>query len=103
MMALGSENGSIKADADSAEAKLTIGDETFTRHLRRRSGTVVTDGEPYLNDTTLPDLFAFLLKSNEARRAVANGDDLRDLIMRPVDTDAIETKVDCLVAEWKAN
>ena len=44
-------------------------------------------------------MFAFLLESNEARRAVATGQDLRDLIMRPVDTAAIETEIDELQTE----
>ena len=40
MVALGSDNGSVKADADNAEAELTIGDESYKRHLMRRSGAV---------------------------------------------------------------
>ena len=97
MAALGSENVSIKGDADEASVELTLDDETYTRTLSRRSGTIVSDGEPYLDDPTLADLFAFLLESNEARRAVAASDDLRELIMRPVDTDAIRTEIDRLV------
>ncbi|MFD1562647.1 archaea-specific SMC-related protein [Haloarchaeobius amylolyticus] len=97
MAALGSENVSIKGDADEASVELTLGDETYTRTLSRRSGTIVSDGEPYLEDPTLADLFAFLLESNEARRAVAASDDLRELIMRPVDTDAIHSEIDRLV------
>ncbi len=99
MAALGSENVSIKGDADEATVELTLGDETYTRRLSRRAGGVVTDGEPYLEDPTLADLFAFLLESNEARRAVAANDDLRELIMRPVDTEAIQNEIDQLVQE----
>ncbi|SET94458.1 archaea-specific SMC-related protein [Natrinema hispanicum] len=97
MAALGSENVSIKGDADEASVELTLGDETYTRTLSRRSGTIVSDGKPYLDDPMLADLFAFLLESNEARRAVAASDDLRELIMRPVDTDAIHSEIDRLV------
>ncbi len=93
MAAFGSDDVSIKADADEARVELEFGGETYTRRLVRRSGVVVTEGTPYLDDPELADLFAFLLESNEARRAVARGDDLRDLIMRPVDTDAIETEI----------
>jgi DNA repair exonuclease SbcCD ATPase subunit len=99
MAGLGSDRASVKADADRAEVELTLDGERYTRRLERRSGTVVADGEPYLEDPTLADLFAFLLESNEARRAVARGDDLRDLIMRPVDVDAIEAEIDRLLAE----
>ena len=96
MAALGSEQASLKADADEGEAVLEFGDETYRRTLERRGGTVVTDGDPYLDDPELADLFAFLLESNEARRAVTRGDDLRELIMRPVDTDAIRSEIERL-------
>ena len=96
MAALGSENVAIKGDADEATVELTLGGEKYTRHLSRRSGGVVIDGEPYLDDPELADLFAFLLESNDARRAVATSADLRELIMRPVDTEAIEAEVERL-------
>ncbi len=56
-------------------------------------------GEPYLEDSTLADLFAFLLESNGARRAVVTEADLRDIIMRPVDTDEIQADIDRLLDE----
>jgi len=99
MGALGSENVAIKGDADEASVELTLGDRTYTRELSQRAGGVVTNGEPYLDDPTLADLFAFLLESNEARRAVAASDDLRELIMRPIDTEAIQAEIDHLVEE----
>ena len=94
MAALGSEQASLKADADEGHAVLEFGDETYRRTLERRGGTIVTDGDPYLDDPELADLFAFLLETNEARQAVARGDDLRELIMRPVDTDAIQAEIE---------
>ncbi|ELZ98089.1 hypothetical protein C440_02538 [Haloferax mucosum ATCC BAA-1512] len=99
MAALGSDTASLKADADEGEVSLTLGDETYTRVLKRQGSNVVTSGSPYLSDPELADLFAFLLESNEARRAVERGDDLRELIMRPVDTTAIEAKITQLEAE----
>ncbi len=93
MAALGSDRASLKADAKEGEAVLEFGDEQYRQTLHRRNGTVVTDGDPYLEDPEIADLFAFLLESNEARRAVARGDELRDLIMRPVDTDAIKAEI----------
>jgi DNA repair exonuclease SbcCD ATPase subunit len=101
MAGLGSDDVSMKADADEGGVEFTVGDETYTRELYRRSQSVVTDGEPYLEDPTLADLFAFLLESNEARRTVARGDDLRELIMRPVDTESIEAEISRLVDERK--
>ncbi|WP_411966250.1 archaea-specific SMC-related protein [Haloferax sp. YSMS24] len=99
MTALGSNRASLKADADEGEVSLTMGDETFTRVLRRKGSNTVADGDPYLSDPELADLFAFLLESNEARRAVERGDDLREIIMRPVDTTAIEAQITQLEAE----
>ncbi len=96
MAALGSDQISLKADADEGSATLELGDERYRQMLSRRNGTIVSDGNPYLDDPELADLFAFLLESNEARQAVARGDELRELIMRPVDTDAITTEIEQL-------
>ncbi|SFS90333.1 archaea-specific SMC-related protein [Halostagnicola kamekurae] len=94
MAALGSDQVSLKADAEEGHAELEFGDERYRRKLTRQNGTIITDGDPYLEDPDIADLFAFLLESNEARRAVARGDDLRELIMRPVDTAAIQAEIE---------
>jgi DNA repair exonuclease SbcCD ATPase subunit len=94
---LGSDEASIKADAESAVVELSVGDETYTRTLDRGTRGTVASGTPYLEDATVAELFAFLLESNEARRAVVTGSDLRELIMRPVDTAEIEAEIDRLV------
>jgi DNA repair exonuclease SbcCD ATPase subunit len=106
MAALGSEHVSLKGDAEDGRVELTIGDDTYTRTLDRTADTasgspasISTGGEPYAEDAELADLFAFLLETNEARRAVARGEDLRELIMRPVDTDALQAEIDRLEAE----
>jgi DNA repair exonuclease SbcCD ATPase subunit len=97
MAALGSDDVSVKADADEAHVELEIAGETYTRTLEGQNGRILADGEPYLEDPTLGDLFAFLLESNEARRAVVTDADLRDIIMRPVDTEEIQAEIDRLV------
>ncbi len=94
MTSLGSKQSSLKGDADEGSVTLEFGGETYTRTLARENGTVVFGGDPYLDDPELADLFAFLLESNEARRAVARGDDLREMIMRPIDTDSIEAEIE---------
>jgi len=94
MTGLGSKRCSLKGDADEGHVILEFGSETYTRTLTRENGTVVFGGDPYLDDPELADLFAFLLESNEARRAVTRGDDLRDIIMRPIDTDGIEAEIE---------
>jgi DNA repair exonuclease SbcCD ATPase subunit len=96
MAALGSENVTMKGDAEEAEVTLEIGDETYTRTFTRQADGIARGGDPYLDDPEIADLFAFLLESNEARRAVATNADLRELIMRPVDTDEIQSEIDRL-------
>jgi septal ring factor EnvC (AmiA/AmiB activator) len=97
MAGLGSDDVSIKGDADEGHVELTVDGETYTRELYRNGTTVHTDGDPYLEDPTEADLFAFLLGSNEARRAVTNTEDLRDVIMRPVDTDQLQRDIESLL------
>jgi DNA repair exonuclease SbcCD ATPase subunit len=99
MAGLGSERVSLKADADEGRVALRLGDQEYTRTLERQGETVVFGGDPYLDDPVVADLFAFLLGSNETRRTVALGGDLRDIIMEPVDADAIQAEIAQLQAE----
>ncbi|MGB9956371.1 archaea-specific SMC-related protein [Haloferax prahovense] len=96
MGAFGSDAASLKGDADEGSVELELDGRTYTRILSRENGSVATDGTPYLQDTTTADRFAFLLGSNEARRAVVSERDLHDVIMAPVDTDAIEAEIERL-------
>jgi DNA repair exonuclease SbcCD ATPase subunit len=91
--ALGGSNVSLKGDADEGTTTLTLAGDTYTRRLRRDGESVVTSGDPLLDDPEVADLFAFLVESNEARRTVARAGDLRGLIMSPVDTDEIEAEI----------
>lgn len=97
MAVCGSDDVSIKGDADEAYVELTIGGDTYTRTLTQSGDLIKTDGNPFLENSTIPDLFAFLLESNGARRAVARGDDLRDFITRPIDTEEIQADIERLV------
>ncbi|AUG48438.1 chromosome segregation protein SMC [Haloarcula taiwanensis] len=99
MAAMGSTQATLKGDADEGSVALTYGDEVYERTLTRAGDAVQFDGESYLDDPSVADLFAFLLETNEARRSVARGDDLREIIMRPVDIDAIRSEVEQLEAE----
>ncbi|MFC5367140.1 archaea-specific SMC-related protein [Salinirubrum litoreum] len=99
MAAMGSQNATLKGDAEEGSVRLHTDGETYERTLSRTGGDVRFSGESYLEDPDVADLFAFLLEYNEARRSVARGDDLRDVIMRPVDTDAIEAEINRLEAE----
>ncbi|MFC7130720.1 archaea-specific SMC-related protein [Haloferax chudinovii] len=99
MAAHGSDDVALKGDADEGSVELTIGDETYTRTFERQGDTVISGGEPVLDDPDLADLFSFLLETNDARQAVARGDDLRDLIMRPVDVESINEQIESLQQE----
>ncbi|NHN49456.1 AAA family ATPase [Halostella sp. JP-L12] len=99
MAGLGSDQISLKADADEGRVELDLHGETYERTFTRTGSGVSVSGDRYLDDPELADLFAFLLKSNEARRAVEAGADLRELIMRPVDTDAIQSEIERLQEE----
>ncbi|WP_233553875.1 ATP-binding protein [Halococcus sp. IIIV-5B] len=66
MAALGSESTSLKGDSDEGYVELAVGDDTSRRVLELEGGAVVMGGEPYLGDSEGADLFAFLLKNNEA-------------------------------------
>jgi DNA repair exonuclease SbcCD ATPase subunit len=93
MAAMGSDQATLKGDADTGSVELSIGGESYERRLKRTGGTVQFEGESYLDDPTVADVFAFLLETNEARRSVARGDDLREIIMRPVDIDEIKRDI----------
>lgn len=93
MAVIGSDSVTLKGDKDKGHVELTVGNETYTRTLERtQNGTVLT-GNPYSNDPTLSNLFAFLLESNPARRAVEQKQDLRGLIMEPIDVEEIKANI----------
>ncbi|MFB6354216.1 MAG: archaea-specific SMC-related protein [Halobacteriales archaeon] len=99
---LGGDAATLKSDADAGRVELTVGDETYTRVYERAGTGVTAGGEPYTDRDDLVDLFVAVLASNEARRAVERGADLREVIMRPVDTAAIERRIAELREEREA-
>ena len=100
MAACGSDRATLKGDVDEGHVELTFNGDTYTRQLTRTdTNSVSFSGNPYLDDVTGGDLFAFLLETNEVREAVERGDNLRDIIMRPVDTEAIQAEITRLEQE----
>jgi len=79
----------LKSDADEGAIELVYGTGTYRRTFDRRGAGVTAEGEAYTNETTLVDSFACLLKDNPARNVVRRGEDLREVVMQPVDTDQI--------------
>jgi len=102
MAGLGSDRASLKGDSERGRVHLQIGEKEYTRTLTRENGSVSFGGDPYLDNPELPDLFAFLLESNEARRTVALSGDLREIIMKPVDAASIRTEIRQLQSEKQA-
>jgi DNA repair exonuclease SbcCD ATPase subunit len=96
---LGGTSATLKSDADEGHVTLTIGDREYSRRYNRTETGVQVTGEPYEENSELIDLFISLLENNPARLAVERGDDLRELIMRPVDTTEIEQRIQRLQRE----
>jgi chromosome segregation ATPase len=99
MLGLGSDRASLKGDADQGRVELVVDGEEYTRTLSRENRSILLEGDPYLDDPEVADLFAFLLEDNEARTAVTQSENLRDIIMRPIDTDAIQAEIQRLESE----
>ncbi|MFD1647901.1 archaea-specific SMC-related protein [Haloarchaeobius litoreus] len=99
MAAMGSDQYTLKGDAAEGRVELSLGDTVVERRFERRNGSVHASGSGYLDDPEIAELFSFLLEGNEARRAVAQGDNLRELLTRPIDTDEIEAEIELLQAE----
>jgi len=99
MAGMGSTDVAVKGDADTGNVQLFFSDSEYTRTIENNDKTTSFSGDPYLGDADVADLFAFLLESNEARQAVMQGQNLRDLLMRPVDTDAIKHRIQELKEE----
>ncbi len=96
---LGGTDATLKSDADEGHVTLTVGDREYSRQYKRTPTGVQVTGEPYEENSELIDLFISLLENNPARLAVERGDELRELIMRPVDTTEIERRINRLQDE----
>lgn len=99
MAAMGSTQASLKADAEEGLVRMEGDDETVTRRLVRAGESVQFEGDGYLEDPTEAELFAFLHGTNDARQAVIRGNDLRGLLMEPIDITAIRREIDRLLEE----
>ena len=93
MAAAGSGRASLKAHASEGRVTLEIGDQKHFRELERTNGGINFEGSPYLNDSESVELFAFLLETNECREAIRRGQNLQELMLRPIDTEALEREI----------
>ncbi|QGN06120.1 chromosome segregation protein SMC [Halorhabdus sp. CBA1104] len=99
MAGMGSDQASLKADVDQGRVEMTLGGEDYERTLETAGEAVQYDGDGYLDDPTVAELFAFLHEANEARLAVSRGADLHELIMRPIDVEEIKEEIERLREE----
>lgn len=91
---LGGSEATVKTDANEGRVRMSFGDgETFTRELTRDNRHVTTTGAPYSDAEDVVDSFVTLLEANEARVAGERGEGLREVLMKPVDTDAIRHEI----------
>lgn len=99
MAAMGSDQATLKGDADKGRVRLEFEGDVYERRLTRVGDGVRFEGDTYLDDAEVANLFAFLLETNEGRLAVNRGDDLRKIIMRPVDIEALKRDIERLEGE----
>jgi len=97
---LGGPVPQVKTDEDSGRIRMRTGGDEYTLELSAEGGeTTVANRSPYADETALCELFVALTEDNPIRRAVQNGAELYELLMRPVDTAKVEREVERLVAE----
>mgnify|MGYP006273501827 CR=1 FL=1 len=93
IMALaGSDDVPIRSGTEHGFVKGEINGEEYEREVEASGDGYRWSGEGYCDDPLLAELYAFLLEQNEVRQTVSTSGDLRELIMRPVDTDEIEAR-----------
>jgi DNA repair exonuclease SbcCD ATPase subunit len=84
----------LKNDAETGAITLQVGESEYGLQLERRDGeTVTSQSDVYTSDADLCELFVALTETNPIRQAILTGDDLYDLLMRPVDTAAIRAEI----------
>ena len=99
MAGMGSDRPSIRTGAQEGSVSLQYEGEIFERSVLSTDDGSVWQGEGLVSDIENFHLFSCLLRNNDFRRAVAAGDNVYDLVMRPVDTDQIENRIEELKTE----
>lgn len=89
----------LKGDEQEGEVRLDFNGNTYNQHYTRKDGKIKTAGNPVTERSDLVDLFVCLTAENPARRAIVQDGNLRDVIMRPVDTDSIQRRIEELQSE----
>ena len=86
----------LTESADTGRVELETPGETYVIDLQRQNGTVASSGSGLLEeeyDRIRADLYAFLDEDNAIRDAVRRGEDLADLLTRPLEFENIEERI----------
>lgn len=90
---LGGPTPPLKSDATTGRVDLDIGPAEYYVEVTKQNGTPTVTEEKRVSELeALGELFVTLDETNPIRQAVVTGGDLADLLMRPVDTEAIEAE-----------
>ncbi|WP_254525530.1 archaea-specific SMC-related protein [Natrinema caseinilyticum] len=87
---------------DHGHVRLETPERAVSLDLSRSNGVVNVEGTPYLEteyDVARTSLFACLGEQNEIRRAVREGRNLEDVLLRPLDFQNIDVQIADLKAE----
>ncbi|ELY62900.1 archaea-specific SMC-related protein [Natrinema versiforme] len=94
---LGGNGPKLKSDADEGYIELETDHDDYDVTVTTKDGkSVVSDANRVSDRKQLCELFVSLDETNPVRRAIVNDDDLYDLLMRPIDTEEIESEIDRL-------
>lgn len=89
----------LKSDADSGNVKLRVANDSYGREYKSNLSSIQKHGSPYTDELDIVDNFVALFTDLPARRAVERGDDLREILMQPVDTSDIQSRITDLKQE----
>ncbi|WP_070364179.1 archaea-specific SMC-related protein [Halodesulfurarchaeum formicicum] len=91
---------SLKTDAESGSVTLSFDGQKATREFSQSGGTVHRRGDPLSDAPPLVDTYVSIFATNPARSTIRNGGTgLREVLMRGVDTDAIDAEIQSLKSE----
>lgn len=90
---LGGGRTQLKSDTDEGHVQMSLNGETYTRYYSANRETTHVEGIPYSDKSTLVDLFVSLTDDNPVRQTVRGGGDLREQLMKPLDTEEIQAKI----------
>ncbi|QZA88267.1 AAA family ATPase [Salinarchaeum sp. IM2453] len=90
---LGGNKPNLKSDATEGLVTLKADNQQYARQQYRRNDTIHVEGNGYTTKSSLVDLFVATLEENPVRSAARRGDNLREIIMDPIDTEQINRRI----------